>query len=63
MGKKLENGRGHSPSRGGLEGPLEAKIDPRREEMEEKRDQAGKLKISIWTRKIRVGMDLGGVME
>ena len=45
------------------EGSGGAKIDPRTEEIEEKTNEAGKLKISIWTRKTRVQMDLGGDME
>ena len=60
--KSLKKG-GHCASRGGLGDPLDAKIDPRTEEIEEKTNEAGKLKISIWTRKTRVQMDLGGIME
>ena len=62
-GKKVEKGGGRSPSRGGLGNPLDTKIDPRTKEIEEKTSEAGKLKISIWTRKTRVQMDLGGDME
>ena len=61
--KIVEKGGGYPPQEGGLGDPLDAKIDPSRKEIEEKTDQAGKLKISIWTRKTRVQMDLGGVME
>ena len=62
--KKMSKKRGGNPPQGGgLGDPLDAKIDPRRKEIKEKMDQAGKLKISIWTRKTRVQIDLGGDME
>ena len=54
---------GTAPQGGGLGDPLDAKIDPRAKEIEEKTDEAGKLNISSWTRKTRVQMDLGGIME
>ena len=61
--KNVEKGVGRAASRGGLGDPLDAKIDPRTEQIEEKTHEAEKLKISIWTRKTRVQMDLGGDME
>ena len=61
--KKKSKKGGYPPQGGGLGDPLSTKIDPRREEIKEKTDEAGKLKISIWTRKTRVQMDLGGDME
>ena len=60
---KKKRGGGQSASKGALEDHLDAKIDPRTKEIKEKTDQAGKLKISIWTRKTRVQMDLAEVME
>ena len=61
--KSPKRGGGTAPQGGSLGDPLDAKIYPRRQEIEEKTDQARKLKISIWTRKTRVQMDLGGDME
>ena len=61
--KRSKKGAGNPPQGRGLHGPLDAKIKPRRKEIKEKCNQAGKLKISIRTRKTRVGMDLGGIME
>ena len=61
--KRSKKRGGNPPQGGGLGDPLDAKIDPRTEEIEEKTNEAGKLKISIWTRKTRVQMDLGGDME
>ncbi len=63
MEKESKKGGGNPPQGGGLGDPLDAKIDPRTKEIKEKTDEAGKLKISIWTRKTRVQMDLGGIME
>ena len=61
--KRSKKEAGDAPQGRGLGDLLDAKIDPRREEIKEKRHQAGKLKKSIWTRKTRVGMDLGGMMK
>ena len=36
--KKVEKGEGNTPQGGGLGDPLDAKIDPRREEIKEKTD-------------------------
>ena len=61
--KRSKKEGGDHPQGEGLWAPLDAKIDPRKQEIEEKTNEAIKLKISIWTRKTRVQMDLGGVME
>ena len=58
-GKNYQKRGGAIRLKKGSENHLDAKIDPRTQEIEEKTDEAGKLKISNWTCKTRVQMDVG----